>query len=411
MPNSTAPSDRPGLRLAYPMDVGGALESHEIPLVVGVLADFGGDPTERPPLRQRYFKPLTADGIARAAACGHANVSSLTTLAELAATDAAIRVLALDVTNDELLADLQTRSDHSVLWRKVYEEQYGIYGGKPFAMIVAGFTVTRSTADVALLDGLARVGADAACPFIISAAPQMFAVEEWDALPSPRQLDSLYASRAFEEWRGLREREYAKFVAVTAPGNAHEVAVSLLRAYTERELWVNSDRLADDNTSGHCDQECAAALRRFGFLPGAIPLREACTIQRPKHFFQPERSAESQSAMHLTSVLTASRFLQAATCMGRDTIGGYSTLKSYESRLNDWLRDYIDGGSDAREADAIGKPLAAGRFELRDVIGAPGKMEVVLELRLTTDSGSPAPSTRLAMLTVSPLNPLGVSTL
>lgn len=404
MSNSTAPSDRRGLRLAYPVETGGGVESREIPLVVGVLGDFGrwGD-ADRPPLRERRFTPLSADDIDRAAARGHGNVPALTTLAELAVADPTIRVLALDVTKEELAADLQARSDQSVLWSRVYEEQYGVFGGAPFAMMVAGFPVTRSAADLALLDGMARVGADAACPFIVTAAPQMFGIEQWDALPPPERLDWLYASRAFQEWRALREREYARFVAVTVQGDAHNVALSLLRAFMERELWSDSRRLAGSDSSGQRDQEEGAALARYGFLPGGTPLREASTVQRPTRYFQPDRSAESECARRLTNVLTASRFLQAATCIGRDEIGGYSTLKEFGTKLNAWLHDYIDDRSGFRGDGHAARPLADGSFTVRDVLGAPGKTEVVVDLRLTTDGVSRMPSTRHAMLTVLPL--------
>lgn len=404
MSNSTAPSDRPGLRLAYPVETGGAVESREIPLVVGVLGDFGrGGDADRPPLRERRFTALSADDIDRAAARGHGSVPALTTLAELAVADPSIRVRALDVTKEELAADLQARSDQSLLWRKVYEEQYGVFGGEPFAMMVASYRVTRNAADLALLDGMARVGADAACPFIVTAAPQMFGVEQWDALPPPERLDWLYASRAFQEWRALREREYARFVAVTVQADALEVAVSLLRAYMERELWSDSGRLAGNDSSGLLDHDGGAALTRYGFLPGGTPLREASTVQRPRRYFQPDRSAEAECATCLTNVLTASRFLQAATCIGRDEIGGVFTLKGFGAKLNYWLRGYMDDGSGAHEDGHAARPLADGRFALRDVLGAPGKVEVVLDLRLTTDDVSRTPSTRHAMLTVTPV--------
>lgn len=406
MSNSTAPSDRSGLRLAYPRETGGALELHEIPLVVGVLGDFGRERDGyRAPLRERRFCPLSSEDFARAASRGHELLPALTTLARLAEADPAIQVLTLDVTKEELAADLQARGDRSVLWRKVYEERYGLFGAEPFAMMIAGFPVTRSSADLTLLDGMARVGADAACPFIVTAAPQMFGVEQWEALPTTERLEWLYTSRAFQEWRALRERDYARFVAVTVQADAHEVAISLVRAYQERELWSDSGRRASESPSGPHHQDLSAALTQYGFLPGAIPLREACTVQRPRRYFQTERNTAAQVAMQLTNVLTASRFLQAATCIGRDSIGEFRTLKDFSARLNEWLRDYVDDATGSRGDGHAVRPLVDGSFTLRDVIGAPGKMEVVLDLRLSTDGASGTPSTRHTMLT---MNPFGV---
>lgn len=52
----------PRVQITYDVETNGALEQKELPFVVGVMADLGGDQTEAPkPLKQRKFVPIDRD--------------------------------------------------------------------------------------------------------------------------------------------------------------------------------------------------------------------------------------------------------------------------------------------------------------------------------------------------------------
>jgi len=66
MPESTQHKlDRvrpPRVQITYDVEVGGAIEKRELPLVVGVLADLSGKPVEAPgPLKSRGFVEIDRD--------------------------------------------------------------------------------------------------------------------------------------------------------------------------------------------------------------------------------------------------------------------------------------------------------------------------------------------------------------
>lgn len=49
--------------------------------------------------------------------------------------------------------------DRSVLWRKVYEEEFGTAGGSPFGLLIADYQFSQHPDDVSLLTGLSEVSA------------------------------------------------------------------------------------------------------------------------------------------------------------------------------------------------------------------------------------------------------------
>lgn len=404
MENDSVPDKSPGLRLTYPVEIGGSRESREIPLVVGVIGDFGNLlDADRPPLSERRFIELSALNIRRATTARSSNVAANRLLRFAESLDPTIRIQALDLTREELATDLLRRDDRTVVFRRVYEERCGMFGGEPFAMMVADFPIARTTADMAMLREFAGIAAKAACLFIAPAAPQMFGAERWDDLPAPERLDALYASQAYADWRALRDREEARFVAVTAFADPYDVVASLLEAHAKGGLWSDAELRAHSAAQGALDAEIASALVRHGFLAGTFPISEATAVQRPRRYHQPDRNTEAQAAVCLKHILTTSRFLHAATCLSRDSIGSFITLAGMETMLNRWLGDYVNDGSRAAAGNSsTQRPLAEARFSAREVLGAPGEMEVVLDLRLNM-GGIPSPfSTRLAMLTVRP---------
>jgi len=91
-------------------------------------------------------------------------------------TGVMLKLRLLNVTAAELLKDLETavEFDQSQLFKKVYEEEYGTFGGSPYTMLVGDFEFGRHPQDMALLEKLSNVAAAAHAPFIAAADPKMF---------------------------------------------------------------------------------------------------------------------------------------------------------------------------------------------------------------------------------------------
>src|SRR3954464_12690979 len=66
-------------------------------------------------------------------------------------TSTRLKLRLLNVTKKELLKDLETAVDHdtSVLFKKIYEEEYGTFGGNPYSLLIGDYTFGRHPQDMA----------------------------------------------------------------------------------------------------------------------------------------------------------------------------------------------------------------------------------------------------------------------
>ncbi|QDS87374.1 hypothetical protein EC9_15520 [Rosistilla ulvae] len=68
---------RPRVQVTYDVDTGGAMESKELPLVVGVMADLSGQPeVANAPLKERKFVPIDRDNFDDVLAKSNARVAA-----------------------------------------------------------------------------------------------------------------------------------------------------------------------------------------------------------------------------------------------------------------------------------------------------------------------------------------------
>ena len=90
-------------------------------------------------------------------------------------TSSRLKLRLLNVSKKELLKDLESAVDHdmSVLFKKVYEEEYGTFGGHPYSLLIGDYSFGRHPQDIALLERLSKVAAAAHAPFIAAAAPAL----------------------------------------------------------------------------------------------------------------------------------------------------------------------------------------------------------------------------------------------
>ncbi len=404
MSNGTRPDQRRGTRLSYPYESDDGIRIIEVPVVIGVIGDFGIEPVNgRRPLPMRRFQLLDVDVLPPlAAAFGpEAAIHRLAPLVELTAAHPWMRIRVLDASKAELAADLSGAStlDESVLWKKMFDAELGSFAGEPYAMMLLDFPFTADKADVELLQSLAMIGARVSCPFIATAAPRCFAVDRWDALDDPERLDALFATRPYAAWHALRDRDEARFVALTAYGSALGTGATLMRSYLSTGLWTDDGTPDATSSRPHSSQALDDALARHGFLVGHASLRDARTVQRARRYHQPLATAHGELMARLAHVMTSSQFLRAAACVARDTLM-YSSRADLQVKLNRWIRDYVDDGREPGLPDRMLRPLAEATVEIKDVIGAPGEVETVLNLRIDLPDVQSERCARCAMRTL-----------
>jgi type VI secretion system ImpC/EvpB family protein len=113
--------------------------------------------------------------------------------------------------------------DQSVLFRQVYESEFGTPGGEPFGMLLADYEVRHApgpgspTDDINGLDGLAGVAAAAFAPAAIAAHPALLGFDSWAGVGAAADLTDVLRAVDRTRWRSLQGREDSRFLAVVLP--------------------------------------------------------------------------------------------------------------------------------------------------------------------------------------------------
>jgi len=134
-------------------------------------------------------------------------------------TSTRLKIRVLNVTKKELGDDLAKAPefDRSLLFKKVYEAEYGTFGGNPFSMLMGDFDFNASAPDVAMLRGLSNVAAAAHAPFISAASPDLFDMGSWSTIGQPGDLARIFESTRLIGYREFRDTEDSRYVTLTLP--------------------------------------------------------------------------------------------------------------------------------------------------------------------------------------------------
>ena len=133
------------------------------------------------------------------------------------ATDLQIKVIGCSKT--ELAKDLEDASefDQSTIFQKLYRDEFGMAGGHPFAAIVGDYQIENNADDIDMLSRMSQVSAASFCPFLTSPAPSMFQLDNWTALPDPRDLALTFTGPKYIKWEAFRKSEDSRFVSMAFP--------------------------------------------------------------------------------------------------------------------------------------------------------------------------------------------------
>ena len=138
---------------------------------------------------------------------------------------ARLKAKILNVTWPEICRDLEraVEFDQSHLFRKVYEEEFGMPGGEPYGILIVDHDVrhrsspTARTDDVTALAALAGVAAAAFCPTIVGAHPALLEVDDFADLATVTDIASPLRNAEHARWRNLTARVDTRFLGITLP--------------------------------------------------------------------------------------------------------------------------------------------------------------------------------------------------
>lgn len=358
-----------------------------------------------------------------------------------------LKIRLLNVSKADLLKDLEkaVEFDQSALFKKVYEEEYGTFGGHPYSMLVGGFEFGRHPQDVALLKLVAGVAAAAHTPFIAAASPKLFDMDSHAELPVPRDLSKIFESAELISWRGFRESEDSRYVSLVLPrvlmrlpygpdtvpvegldfreatdgtdhekylwGNPSYVLAERIAAAFSQFGWTAAIRgvegggkveglpthtfvTMDGDIAAKCPTEVAITDRREKELDdlGFITLVHCkntdyaaffggATTNQPKSYAKPEATANAKLSSMLPYMLNTSRFAHYVKVIMRDKIGSFMTEDNVRDYLTTWIGQYVLGKDDAGQSLKAQYPLREARVDVRPVPGRPGVYQAVIFLR------------------------------
>jgi len=353
-------------------------------------------------------------------------------------TSTRLKLRLLNVTKKELLKDLESAVDHdmSVLFKKIYEDEYGTFGGQPYSLLIGDYTFGRHPQDIALLERISRVAAAAHAPFVAAAAPSLFDLKSYTELGVARDLSKTFESAELAGWRSFRESEDSRYVTLVLPNYAARLPYGAKTKPVEnfnfeedvdgtdhsKYLWANAAyqlglRITDayakyswatairgvegggkvDGIAAHayktgegdvvlkCPTEVTITDRREKELSdlGFVALVNSKgsnfatffggqTANKPKVYNKDAANANAQLSARLPFVLAASRFAHYIKVMMRDKVGSFQTRADVENYLNNWIADYVLINPAASQAQKARFPLGEARVDVTEVPGKPG---------------------------------------
>src|SRR5215471_3848435 len=130
-----------------------------------------------------------------------------------------LKIKVLNVSKRELLKDLQRASefDQSALFKKVYEEEFGVFGGAPFAALIGDYEFGRGPEDIELLEKVAQVASAAHAPFLTAAGAEMMNMDSFTNIDAARDMAKIFDSSEYAKWKSFRQSEDSRYVGLCLP--------------------------------------------------------------------------------------------------------------------------------------------------------------------------------------------------
>jgi type VI secretion system protein ImpC len=364
-------------------------------------------------------------------------------------TDETLKIRVLNISKKEVARTLRrykgTLWDQSPLFKKMYEEEYGMPGGEPYGCLVGDYYFNQTPPDVELLSGIAQIAAAAHAPFIAAADPSLLNMDSWQELGNPRDLTKIFQTAEYAPWRSLRESEDARYVGLTMPrflsrmpygaetnpcegfdfeedveGADHNKYVWSNAAYamaTNINMafklygWCSRIRGAESGgkveglpchtfptDDGGVDMKCPteiaitdrreAELAKNGFMPLShykntdfAVFIGAQSLHKPAEYEDPDATANANLGARLPYLFATCRFAHYLKCIVRDKIGSFKERSDMESWLNKWITQYVTTDPSASDETKSRYPLAAAEVVVEDVEGNPGYYSAKFYLR------------------------------
>ncbi|BEP63761.1 type VI secretion system contractile sheath large subunit [Variovorax sp. V213] len=326
-------------------------------------------------------------------------------------SDEHLKIRVMDISKKDLGKTLKKFKgaawDQSPLFKKVYEQEYGQFGGEPFGALVGDYHFDQSPPDVELLGEMAKIAASAHAPFITGASSNLMQMESWQELANPRDLTKIFSTPEYAGWRSLRESDDAKYLGLCMPrflartpygantnpveefdfeedtagadhskyawaNAAYAMATNINRSYKiygwgSRIRGIESGGAVENlplhtfpSDDGGVDQKCPteiaisdrreAELSKAGLLSlihrknsDFAAFIGAQSLHKPAEYDDPDATANANLAARLPYLFACNRFAHYLKCIVRDKVGSFKERDDMQRWLNKWIMNYVDG--------------------------------------------------------------------
>jgi type VI secretion system protein ImpD len=144
---------------------------------------------------------------------------------ELQDKEEKIKIKVLDCSWQTLSKDFDKsiEFDQSEFYKLIYSNEYDMSGGEPFGVIIGDYQISHkhkkgfSSNDIDTLKDVARVASASFAPFITSAHPSLFAVDDFSELGSYINWSKNFDQPEYVKWRSLRDMDESRFLGITLP--------------------------------------------------------------------------------------------------------------------------------------------------------------------------------------------------
>ena len=362
-------------------------------------------------------------------------------------TSSQLKIRVLNASKKELLRDLQRAPefDQSTLFKKIYEDEFGVFGGSPFAAMVGDFEVGKSPEDMEFLERISQVSAAAHAPFLTAASPELLNLESFAQLGDPRDIGKIFDSTEYAKWKSFRASDDSRYVGLTMPrilmrlpygrdtkpiegfsfeegvdgtdhskylwGNAAwALGARLTTAYAKygwcaairgveggglvEGLPAHTFRTDEGDVALKCPTEIAITDRREKELAdqGLVPLVHCKgtdyaaffsvqSCNKPKLYDKEAANANARLSSQLPYILAVSRFAHYLKSIMRDKIGSFMSRADCQQFLNQWIMQYVTEDDQASQHTKAQYPLREARIEVEEVPGKPGVYRAIAFMR------------------------------
>ena len=362
-------------------------------------------------------------------------------------TSAMLKIRVMNVNKKDLLKDLEKaiEFDQSATFKKIYEEEYGTFGGAPYGALIGDYEFGNHPQDMSLLEKMSQVAAAAHAPFLSAASPDLFGWETFSEMTEVRDISKIFDRAEYAKWRSFRESEDSRYVGLTLPHTLGRVPYGAATKPTEtfkyeedvdgkdhkKYLWTNAayslgTRLTEafamygwcvairgveggglvDSLPTHtfetdegevalkCPTEVAITDRREKEFSdnGFIPLVHCKgtdyaaffgmqSANKAKKYDTDAANANARLSTQLQYMFATCRFAHYLKSMMRDKIGSFMSREEAQNFLNRWIKNYVLDNDVATHKAKAERPLREARVDVAEVPGKPGVYRAVAFLR------------------------------